>query len=341
MDPTLNSSGFNLSLRSKIRAYKLRMLEVKSHLDKKPEEWGRFQSEFNQEINGIFRDIMIFEKENLGSGNEERLYKLKNLFIRKIRKDFLFGDYITWSLKKPYGYAGDFKIIEDIYRNSPQTQGFGRLYDNYFMHSAISIAVRNRKDDFKRFLKEYLKNITVRPLRVMVLGAGPGREILELATESPDLIRDTTFDCYDYDQNAIEFLKDRLSGKVKIVLKNENIVKFALKKNINGAIGYKYDFIYSTGLFDYFDNRIIERLLTNLRLLLNQLGQIVISDVRDKYSNPSVHFMEWVGEWSLVYRDDDNFRALFSKAGFHQKELLTQYEQQGILQYILATLNGI
>ncbi len=85
MDPKLNSSRFNLSLRSKIRAYKSRMLEVKDHLDKKPDEWGRFQSEFNQEINGIFRDIMIFEKERLSAGQEEKEYKLKQMFVKKLR----------------------------------------------------------------------------------------------------------------------------------------------------------------------------------------------------------------------------------------------------------------
>jgi len=64
---------------------------------------------------------------------------------------------------------------------------------------------------------------------------------------------------------------------------------------------------------------------------------MIISDVRDKYSNPSVHFMEWVGEWELVYRDDDNFRNIFANAGFKKDEIEFQYEQQGILQYIRVT----
>ena len=170
----------------------------------------------------------------------------------------------------------------------------------------------------------------------MALGSGPGREILELANESPDLIRNALFDCYDNDENALEFLSAQLSGKARFHPKKENVVKIALKKNISDIFSYKYDFIYSTGLFDYFDDRIIQRLLTNLRLLLNPSGQIAISDVRDKHSNPSVHFMEWVGEWSLVYRHDDSFRELFLRAGFSEKEVRSEYEQQGILQYILA-----
>lgn len=134
------------------------MKEVKTFLARKPDEWGRFQSEFNQEINTIFRNIMIYEKENFEKTNEEAVYKLKRLFVNRLRDNFLFGDFITWSLKKPCGYAGDYKIIEEIYNNSPNTNGFARLYDNYFMHSAISVAVRNRKNDFKGFLLKFLND---------------------------------------------------------------------------------------------------------------------------------------------------------------------------------------
>jgi hypothetical protein len=78
-------------------------------------------------------------------------------------------------------------------------------------------------------------------------------------------------------------------------------------------------------------------LIENLRKLLNPKGVLLISDVRDKYSNPSVHFMEWVGDWNLVYRDDESFREIFYKAGYDREDLEPRYEQQGILQYIIAT----
>ena len=90
--------------------------------------------------------------------------------------------------------------------------------------------------------------------------------------------------------------------------------------------------------FDYFEERIALRLIQNLKKLLNPGGLLLISDVRDKYSNPSVHFMEWIGEWELVYRDDDSFREMFYNVGFSRQELEFRYEQQGILQYIVATI---
>ncbi len=102
------------SLRMRIRKYQSLADYINDKLRSRPNEWGKYQSIFNYEINGIFRQIMEFEKENLTDGREENVYKLKKLFVNRIQKEFLHGEYIVWSLRKPFGYAGDFKIIDDI-----------------------------------------------------------------------------------------------------------------------------------------------------------------------------------------------------------------------------------
>jgi len=322
------------SFRAKVKLYKKRATEIEEYLIKKPNEWGRFQSEFNTKVDDVFRDVMDFEKENLAIGREDKVYKLKKLFINKIRKVFVRGDYTKWSLRKPYGYAGDFKIIEDIYLNEPKTNGFDRLFDNYFQMSAISSAVRNRKNDFKKFLSDFIKEKSDKPLRIMDLASGPCREIKELILENDGLCKNVIFDCYDNDLNSISFAKNVLAGLGNVNFIKENATRIAFRKNIYSLINKKYDFIYSTGLFDYFEERLAIKLISNLKRILNPDGVMIISDVRDKFSNPSVHFMEWVGEWELVYRDDEKFRNIFVQAGFKEQEFSPMYEQQGILQYI-------
>ena len=134
---TLEISG--LSLRAKINFYKKRAKEIEEYLSKRPNEWGRFQSEFNSEVNNVFREIMNFERENIDSGGENKVYKLKRFFVEKIRKTFERGSLTAWILEKPYGYAGDFKIINDIYENAPDSIGFDRLFDNYAYRMGASI----------------------------------------------------------------------------------------------------------------------------------------------------------------------------------------------------------
>lgn len=329
------------SLLGKIKIYKSVAREIKQYLDRHPNEWGRFQSDFNGELNGIFREIMVFEKQQFARGDEESVYKLKRLFVSRLRKEFLHGDYVVWSLNKPYGYAGDFKIIDDIYRNDPQTQGVGRLFDNYYQAAAISVAVRNRKEDFKKIILSTVKSCGPKKMKIMDLASGPCRELHELFKGELQNCPDVTFDCYDQDENAWNYAKSLLQEDVQRVnFFKENVVRIALKKNIEAQMSQRYDLIYSTGLFDYLDKRIATRLVENLRKLLKPEGILAISDVREKYKNPSVHFMEWVGDWNLVYRPDEEFRQIFIDAGFSEKALSFGADQQGVLQYIIGARAG-
>ena len=341
MKSVLKIGTEEVSLRTKLRLYKKRANEIEAYLSKYPREWGKFQSEFNSEVNNVFRDIMNFEKVNFSIGQEEKVYKLKRIFINRIRELFLKGAYNEWAFRKPFGYAGDFKIIGDIYQNNPTTNGFVRLFDNYCMMSAISVAVRNRKEDFKRLVKEFVTDKAGGKLRIMDLASGPCWELKEILSSDSALYANVIFDCYDHEDRAIEYAKNLLNGHYNINFIKENVVRIALKKDVSLLIDKKYDFIYATGLFDYFNGRVAIALVWNLKKLLKSNGILAISTMRDKYSNPSVHYMEWVADWNLVYRDEEEFKKIFLDAGFSEDELKIQYEQQGIMQYIIATRKNV
>jgi len=312
------------------------MKEVEHYLELKPYEWGRFQSRFNQELNAVFRDLMEYEKRCLSEGQEEKVYKLKNLFVRRIRRYFLKGEYGAWSIEKPYGYAGDHKIIDDIYRNNPRTTGVDRLYDNYFQMSSISVAVRNRKNDFSRKLIEFLKQRDNKPTRIMNLASGPCRDLAELYAEPSVNLSNVTFECVDHDERAIQYASNLLKGLPNVHFRRESAIRIALKHDIKMLFPETYDYIYCLGLFDYFDSRVSMRLVKNLRQLLRPGGVLAISNVYNKYSNPSIYYMEWVGDWNLVYRSQEDFENIFIDAGFSPKDLTIGYEQQGIMQYVFA-----
>jgi extracellular factor (EF) 3-hydroxypalmitic acid methyl ester biosynthesis protein len=337
-NPSLGLSAIQTTLRNRIKLYLRRAREIEEYLQIHPNEWGKFQNEFNSEINAIFRDIMDFEKINIATGNVDKVEKLKRLFVNRIRKIFMRGVYIEWSLKKPYGYPGDFKIIDDIYRNNPDTNGFDRLFDNYYQMSAICVAVRNRKEDFKRTINNFISERKQKSIRIMNLACGSARDIKEIVSSNPSPAseKQVIFDCYDHDQHTIDFASVVLGRYKNVNLIKKNAFRIAATKNVESKQIVKYDFIYATGLFDYLTHKVSAKLIRNLRKLLNKDGILAISNVRDKYSNPSVHFMEWVGDWNLFYRTDDEFKKVFLDGGFRNDELEVKYEQQGIMQYIFA-----
>ena len=112
----------NIALFSKIKYYRQISKEMQAHLSRLPEDYAKFQNIFNLSVNRVYQDIMEFERENIYEF-ENNIYKLKKIFEKRYRRHFLCGEFIKWSFTKPFGYAGDFKIIDDIYRNQPATTG--------------------------------------------------------------------------------------------------------------------------------------------------------------------------------------------------------------------------
>jgi len=330
-------SDIKTSLRQRIKIYKKRAEEVEAYLLKHPDDWGKFQNEFNYEVDAIFREIMDYDKVSLASGRKDKVDKLKRIFINRIRELFTQSEFFDWCLRKPYGYTGDHKIIDDMYQNNPTSSGFVRLIDNYFQMAAICIAVRNRKDDFKKLIAGFVNDRKDNALRLMNLGSGPCRDIKELLESDILKNKKVKFDCYDNDNNAVEYAKKLLSNNPNVSFTKENALRLAASRDINGMITKKYDIIYALGIFDYFNHKISVRLVANLKKLLNPGGIMAISNARDRYSNPSLHCMEWMGEWIIIYRTDEEFKNIFIEAGFKESELKVSYEQQGTMQYIIAT----
>ena len=322
------------SLRTTIKSY-LRATDVlRKRLYQHPDESYKYQAAFNKMIDSISAYFMGFEK--YACKDENVIRKMKDFFSRRLRKHFLYGTLVPWSLRKPFGYAGDFKIIESIYAGAASTTGFDRLFDQYFLNMPASVATRNRKNDFKKIIYTFVTHKGGN-VRILNIGAGPCREIKELVEEYPSEMSTVTFDCIDSDQHAVDYAKNLLANvSSKVNLFRRNVLRLALAKDVTRQISDQYDLIYSTGLFDYLPKQTASLLLHNLTFLLKEDGAIAVSNYRDKFSNPSAYLMEWVTDWRLTYRTEEIFQNLFIKAGFSKKQLSMFRESQGVMQYCIA-----
>jgi len=313
--------------------------EFQGHLRKSPDDWLKFQNIFNLSVDKVYQDIADFEREN-AEKDEARVYKLKKIFEKRYRPYFLHGEFIKWSYEKPLGYPGDFKIIDDIYQNQPRTTGFSRLWDNYFQQLAASKATRERKDDFKKIILEFIKERQGKDVRIMSLASGPAREIKELIGDNPDsLFSKVVFDCYDLDIRALDYAKNLIGNDAKVNFFQKNAIRLALKKDIKSEIPWDYDLIYSTGLFDYLDERIAVRLVGNLRYLLKKNGIMAIANVSEKHNNSSASWMEWVAEWCLIYRSENEFAKIFIDAGFLLEDLQIKLQCSKVMQRCFAKID--
>ncbi|MFT6182158.1 MAG: extracellular factor (EF) 3-hydroxypalmitic acid methyl ester biosynthesis protein [Akkermansiaceae bacterium] len=69
-----------------------------------------------------------------------------------------------------------------------------------------------------------------------------------------------------------------------------------------------YDLVYCAGLFDYLSQRVCKRLTEIFYMLSKPGGKVAVTNV--SASNPSIGWMEYILEWNLVYRDQNEMLEL-------------------------------
>lgn len=222
---------------------------------------------------------------------------------------------------KPYGYAGDFEIIDKIYTNwiSPKEQLVN--WDKFFHWHKATVAVRNRKEYFKKLLAEQdqseqdQSDVSHLPI-VLNVGCGPCRDIYEYLQEKT--ATNIRFECLDIDERAVNYSKS--------ILKNSSI-ECCCKNAFRFKPNKKYDLVWSAGLFDYLEDK---QFIFLLRLLLDAVspdGKIVIGNFSE--ANPSRDYMEF-GEWFLHHRTEDRLVALANQAGCSDNSITIEKEATGV-----------
>ena len=219
-------------------------------------------------------------------------------------------------LQKPYGYAGDFHIIDRLYtfKASPHFPKWGK----YSLQTHGARAVRNRKAYFKIILDQVAK---LNPkAKILNIASGPTRDIYEYLSENPD--SQLQFTCLDMDTKAIEYAKnlnkDFLS---QIQFVHKNVLRFDTNE--------KFDLIWSAGLFDYFKDKTFVFLLKRFQDFLRPNGEIVVGNFNEDH-NPSRNYMEVLGDWFLYHRTKSKLLQLGVESGYKLSNLQIGMEEENV-----------
>lgn len=218
---------------------------------------------------------------------------------------------------KPYGYPGDFMLIDHIYNRRINENIRYRNWDIFFQNQAGANAVRNRKDYFISHCKQIASE--KKNPRVLILGSGPGSDVYEFLTMYPDV--EISFDLIDFDQAAIDFSKE----KNKLFCRNVNFFRInALRYNSVKL----YDLIWSAGLFDYFRDKHFNFLVRKYYHCLTDEGEMVISNFSTR--NPTKKLMENLSDWYLNLRTESDLFRIASDANIDNELVTVDKEPLGV-----------
>lgn len=229
------------------------------------------------------------------------------------------GTIIGFSFTKPFGYNGDFFIIEKIYQRYVSPDVRYKKWDEFFHHFPAAIAVVNRKKLAIEILSNLHQNTNSSNTDVLILGSGPVTEVYEFHMENPH--NHLVFDLVDLDKRAIAYAKAKnknfLSG---MSFHNVNVIRHVPEKS--------YDLIWSAGLFDYFRDKHFVYLLKKYYEYVKPGGEMIIGNFN--VENPSRRIMEILGDWFLNHRSEDELMRFALQAGISKDNIEVIREPLGI-----------
>ncbi|WP_341840741.1 class I SAM-dependent methyltransferase [Chitinophaga caseinilytica] len=218
---------------------------------------------------------------------------------------------------KPFGYAGDFLIIDKIYRQEVTEDGRLCKWDIFWHRQPATRAVRNRKDYFIRMVRKTLRARD--SFRLLNIASGPGRDLAE-AYARIDPARMQTV-CVEADDKAIAYASNlNAAFKNHIEFIHRNVFRFDTHQ--------RFDVAWSAGLFDYFEDGVFVKLLQKMMGWTKPGGEVIVGNFGDH--NPTRGYMEIISEWYLHHRSAGHLRDLALRAGADAERVYVEREPEGV-----------
>lgn len=221
------------------------------------------------------------------------------------------------SNSKPLGYAGDFEMMNLVYRGENLGSSlFAKCLFRYMTTTSAALAVKNRsfylKDTITKTLNER-KNSTS---KILSVASGPAREVQLIIPSNDYDFSKIEFHLLDQDLTSLKHAQRKIK---ELLVKHPKDVKITyLNKSIKrviveGLSESSYDLIYSAGLFDYFSDTVAQMAAKRLLDALKPGGRLIIGNFN--ISNPNQFYMDMALDWNLIYRSEADLVKLFDQPG--------------------------
>jgi extracellular factor (EF) 3-hydroxypalmitic acid methyl ester biosynthesis protein len=239
-------------------------------------------------------------------------------FVRQHwHKIFLGSPFGHRTYHKPIGHAGDYEMMNMIYRDQPEGRSlFEKLIHRLLVSQWPAKSVRNRI----AHLGENILNETARAARagkiarILNVGCGPAREVQDFLRQTP-LSNQADFTLIDFNEETLlhagrKLVEAKREFSRLTEIRTQQISVYELLKRTQRRSGgvEKFDLIYCAGLFDYLAPDTCRALMELWFDSLSPGGLMLVANMAD--TKPFRFFIEFILDWQLIYRNCREILAL-------------------------------
>ncbi len=243
----------------------------------------------------------------------------RSVFVRRLQE---------W----PRKYPGDFETVEYICDlENKSLYGTVEYYiEEYALNSAIAQQHRNKLHYQSGLILDTLLNDGDNK-KILSVGCGGCRDILSIEKYIRPVQCEIVIN--DIDNDALELSRKRLENLKGLRVVTGNIIQALRRVEDIGP----FDLIVTGGLFDHMSDRhVLFFLKQALHKLLKKCGMLFFAN--SVKGNPFRVWMEYLADWKLNYRSEDDIKNLLTSAGCVQNAIKIGKDETGLT--FLVRVNG-
>ncbi|HLX70872.1 MAG TPA: class I SAM-dependent methyltransferase [Verrucomicrobiae bacterium] len=256
---------------------------------------------------------------------------------RQLHPLLLSSPFVYRTFAKPLGYAGDYEMVNMMFRNECEGGSlFAKMINAYALQLPPIVAHRNRISYLCDKITEEAWRASRRgqSLRVFNLGCGPAHEVQQFLGKGnvSDVAEFTLADFNDetvaHTSYGLNELRRKYGSRAKVqVIKRtaHHLLKHA-DRPVQSSQGEQYDMIYCAGLFDYLSDKVCRKLKEVFYNMLAPGGLLITTNVD---VHPSRNEMEYFLEWHLIHRNTEQMRSL-TPEGANPENVKLLRDQTGV-----------
>jgi len=323
-----------------VRGWLLSLKQQVDSLEKQIDKSDRAQLELveitvtkvvSDHLNRIFSPLFTDTVLSFQDLDEKAIRRCIKFFHSKMR-DIIYQDpFTSRSFYKPLGYAGDYEMMNLIYRNEPAGDTlFAKCLHFYWVQKPAAQAVRNRAIFLSNHIcKTFANTSEEETIKFLSVASGPAFEVQKIISEVKKYNhRKAEFHLLDQDLNALKYAQRQIFELTSMIDCKFNFLfhNLAIKNVITDGLHHEScDLIYSAGLFDYFTDPIAKMAGECLFKAVKPGGALIIGNF--DYRNKAALEMKIALDWDLIHRSEKDLVDLF---GHLSSDIYVESEDQHI-----------